>query len=84
MRQVTLEREAGKRALCRLYTFRWPGNLNVATRRHVLKHRFDWGSDMLRSVLQNMPSGSSVEDELTGQSKSGVRKKPSEEAVELI
>ena len=51
MRQVTLEREAGKRALCRPYTFRWPGNLNTAARRHVLKHRFDWGSDMLRSVL---------------------------------
>ena len=27
MRQVTLERETGKRALCRPYTFRWPGNL---------------------------------------------------------
>lgn len=61
------------------------GNLKHCCQEACSKAQIDYlGSDMLRSVLVEHAFGSSVEDELTGQSQSGARKKPSEEAIELI
>lgn len=48
----------------------------AAVTRSSLKHRPDWGSNMLRAMADNMPADSSTEDELMGDSRPGARQKP--------